>query len=211
MMVARTVVIDDFVRAHPAPQVVILGAGLDGRAWRMPELVDATVFEVDHPDSQRAKKERIASASLRQEAREVRFVPVDFTKDRLEEALAAAGHDASRPTTWIWEGVVMYLSPEEVATTLRVIEQRSAAGSALVLVYVTRAPFLFFLKYILRRAGEPVRSIYSATTMQALLARFGFRDAHDEDLPAIGGRMSPDVKETTWMLRHIRLVGAIRA
>src|SRR6185295_1247365 len=85
MMVARTVAIDDAVREAKAPQLVILGAGLDGRAWRMPELRDAVVYEVDHPDSQRVKRER--AASLTPLARELRFVPVDFTRDRLGDAL----------------------------------------------------------------------------------------------------------------------------
>src|SRR5262245_6848877 len=58
MMVARTVAIDDAVRAHASPQLVILGAGLDGRAWRMTELGDVNVFEVDHPDSQNKKQAR---------------------------------------------------------------------------------------------------------------------------------------------------------
>src|SRR4051794_10736238 len=51
VMAARTMAIDDATRAADAPQVVILGAGLDGRAWRMAELAGAVVFEVDHPDS----------------------------------------------------------------------------------------------------------------------------------------------------------------
>ena len=60
MMAARTVAIDDAIRSADAHQVVILGAGLDGRAWRMPELCDATVFEVDHPASQRDKRARVS-------------------------------------------------------------------------------------------------------------------------------------------------------
>jgi methyltransferase (TIGR00027 family) len=99
LMVARTVCIDDAVREAGHSQVVILGAGLDGRAWRMPELQASVVFEVDHPDTQREKKAR--TTSLKVHAAEVRFVPVDFTKDKLEEALASAGHDPTRPTTWI--------------------------------------------------------------------------------------------------------------
>src|SRR3954470_16461275 len=58
-MVPRTVAIDTVIREHGAPQLVILGAGLDARAWRMPELAQATVFEVDHPASQRDKLRRI--------------------------------------------------------------------------------------------------------------------------------------------------------
>src|SRR5262249_2688956 len=106
MMVARTIAIDDAVRAAASPQVVILGAGLDGRAWRMPELRDVTVFEVDPPDSQRQKRAR--AAGLSQVARDVRFAPVDFTRDDLDQALSDAGHDPAIKTTWIWEGVVMY-------------------------------------------------------------------------------------------------------
>src|SRR5262249_51102000 len=103
VLVARTVAIDDAVREASSPQLVILGAGLDGRAWRMPELCETTVFEVDHPDTQRDKRERVAA--LAQAARDVRFTPVDFTRDNLDDALAAAGHDQASATTWLWEGV----------------------------------------------------------------------------------------------------------
>ncbi|MBO0721982.1 MAG: class I SAM-dependent methyltransferase, partial [Blastocatellia bacterium] len=86
VMVARTVAIDDAVRAAASPQLVILGAGLDGRGWRMPELSRVTVFEVDHPDSQREKMAR--AARLTKFAADIRFVPVDFTRDNLDESLA---------------------------------------------------------------------------------------------------------------------------
>ena len=59
LMVPRTVAIDAAVREHGATQVVVLGAGLDARAWRMPELAGATVVEVDHPASQRDKQRRL--------------------------------------------------------------------------------------------------------------------------------------------------------
>lgn len=55
-MVPRTIAIDEAVRARPAPQVVILGAGLDARAWRMKELAGVDMFEVDHPPSQHESK-----------------------------------------------------------------------------------------------------------------------------------------------------------
>jgi methyltransferase (TIGR00027 family) len=59
VLASRTVAIDDAVRRRGHAQLVILGAGLDGRAWRMPELAGASVFEVDQPASQQDKKERI--------------------------------------------------------------------------------------------------------------------------------------------------------
>jgi hypothetical protein len=57
-IVPRTVSIDEAIRDHAAGQVVVLGAGLDTRAWRMPELARVSVFEVDHVASQRDKLNR---------------------------------------------------------------------------------------------------------------------------------------------------------
>ena len=172
MMVARTVAIDEAVRAVRSPQLVILGAGLDGRAWRMPELRDVTVFEVDHPDSQRDKRTR--AASLPQVARDVRFVPVDFARDDLDAALAGTGHDSARATTWIWEGVVMYLALAEVEATLGVIARRSAAGSRLIVAYHSPALILRLVAFLVARVGEPLRSAFTAHAMRTLLATHGF-------------------------------------
>jgi methyltransferase (TIGR00027 family) len=198
MMVARTVAIDQAVRAAGAPQVVILGAGLDGRAWRMPELVDVTVFEVDHPDSQRKKRDR--AGSLKQAARDIRFVPVDFTRDRLEDALASAGHDPARQTTWLWEGVVMYLERADIEATLRVVEARSAPGSRLIVMYHSRSIIRQMFGILLRRLGEPFRSAFTADEMLTLLAGFGFTVVQDDDLVTIATRLSaatmPILKDT---------------
>ena len=59
MMALRTAAIDAAIRdaiAGGATQLVILGAGYDGRAWRMPELAGVKVFEVDHPATQGDKR-----------------------------------------------------------------------------------------------------------------------------------------------------------
>ena len=107
---------------------MILGAGLDGRAWRMPELAAVTVFEVDQPASQQDKRNRAAELS----GRPPTFVPVDFGRDRLGEALAVAGHRADRATTWVWEGVVPYLTEAQVADTVTAVAACSAPSSRLI-------------------------------------------------------------------------------
>ena len=206
MMVARTIAIDEAVRAAASPQLVILGAGLDGRAWRMPELRDVTVFEVDHPDSQREKQAR--AAALQRIAREVRFVPIDFARDRLDDALAAAGHDPARPTTWVWEGVVMYLERADIEATLAVIQRRSGPGSQLVVMYVGRSLLLPVIAFIVRRLGEPLRSLFTPDQMRALLARYGFAVARDEGLPAIAARLSDDLARDTRIMKHMRVATA---
>ena len=206
MMVARTVFIDDAVRETKSEQVVILGAGLDGRAWRMEELRDAVIFEVDHPDSQRAKRERIAP--LTRFAKEVRFVPVDFERDSLDQALATAGHDPSQPTTWIWEGVVMYLTPADVEATLAVVAARSTPGSRIAIAYHSPAFMLRFVGYIVKRMSEPLRSAYTDRQMRALLSRHDFAVMRDASLPQIGAQLSPEVGEATRVMKHTRIVVA---
>jgi methyltransferase (TIGR00027 family) len=206
MMVSRTVAIDDAIREAAHAQVVILGAGLDGRAWRMPELRDAVVFEVDHPDSQRDKRARVGALS--QAARDVRFVAVDFERDSLDAALAQAGHDAAVATTWIWEGVVMYLTPDDVEATLAVIARRSAAGSRLVVAYHSPALISALVGVFLRWLGEPLRSAFTEPAMRALLARHGFTVRRDQDLHAIGVALSDEIAEATRVLRHMRIATA---
>ena len=204
MVVARTVAIDAAIREAASPQVVILGAGLDGRAWRMPELADAIVFEVDHPDSQQRKRER--AASLQPTARELRFVSVDFTRDRLDDALAAAGHDPALPTTWVWEGVVMYLTRADIEATLRAVQARSAAGSHLVVLYTSPSLLRKAAGFALGLIGEPFRSAFSAERMRTLLSSFGFSVVHDDDLASLAARLTG---ETSRSLKDIRLATAI--
>jgi len=101
-MVPRTISIDAAIRDHAAGQVVILGAGLDARAWRMPELAGSTVFEVDHRASQQDKLRRIGG--LVPMAGRVIPVAVDLAAERLGPTLESAGFDRQAVTTWVWEG-----------------------------------------------------------------------------------------------------------
>jgi methyltransferase (TIGR00027 family) len=206
-MAARTVAVDDAIRAARSDQLVILGAGLDGRAWRMPELEKVSVFEVDHPDSQREKRER--ASKLTPASCDIRFVPVDVERDALDAALAAAGHDETRTTTWIWEGVVMYLSQPDIEATLAVIHRRSAPRSQLVIVYHAPALILGVVGWFLRRVGEPLRSAFTPLQMRALLARYGFEVSADRDLPQIAAALSAEVARATRRVKHMRIVTAV--
>jgi methyltransferase (TIGR00027 family) len=208
LMVARTILIDDAIRSAGAPQLVILGAGLDGRAWRMEELRDVVVFEVDHPDSQRDKRARVSG--LTPAARDIRFVPVDFTRDSLDEALSKAGHDAARRTTWVWEGVVMYLSRGDVEATLGLIERRSAPGSRLALTYHAPTPMRWVVGFVVRALGEPLRSVFTADEMRRLFEKYGFAVVKDDDIPAIAAAISIEMAARTRFMNHFRIAIANR-
>jgi methyltransferase (TIGR00027 family) len=188
LMVPRTIAIDEAILASPAPQVVILGAGLDGRAWRLTR-PGTTFFEVDHPASQQDKRDRAESL----DGAPPTFVPVDFAHDVITDALESAGHRADVPTVWVWEGVVPYLTRSEVSATVAAIAARSAPGSRLIVNY--QAPSLIgevvrkVITAIFRKsgpwAGEPWRSAWSPAAISRLLARHGFAVREDRDLLTI--------------------------
>jgi methyltransferase (TIGR00027 family) len=174
----------------------------------MPELRDAVVFEVDHPDTQRDKIAR--AASLVRTAREVRFVPVDFTRDSLDDKLAAAGHDPTRLTAWIWEGVVMYLTRAEVEATLDVVARRSVAGSRLMIAYAAPGLLVPLAGFLVKRLGEPFRSVFTAPAMKELLAAHRFAVVRDDDIPTLARPLSEQAWKATRALKHIRIVVSAR-
>jgi methyltransferase (TIGR00027 family) len=119
-----------------AEQVVILGAGLDSRAYRFTrELRRATVFEVDFPPTQEFKKNCVRGF-LGELPANVAFVPIDFSKQDLATVLAGAGCREDRKTFFIWEGVSMYIPQDAVDATLRFVATRSAPGSRIIFDYM---------------------------------------------------------------------------
>lgn len=164
-----------------AEQLVVLGAGLDARAFRLPELASVDVFEVDHPVTQRYKQRRVKR--LVPTARSHRFVSVDFERDALVDELAEAGHDASRATCWIWEGVTMYLPEPATRGTLRVLRERSAAGSRLVVTYARPLSWLGRAERWVHRGfdrlGEPLLGLMRASRFGAVLADEGWQRDSD--------------------------------
>jgi methyltransferase (TIGR00027 family) len=181
----RTAAIDAAIRSETAngiPQLVVLGAGLDARAFRMPELERTIAFEIDFPSTQRLKKAR--AASLTPTAKELRFVPIDFERESLDDVLARAGHRADVRTLWIWEGVTMYLVPEALEATLAVVRDRSARGSTALVTYATpelttmlEGPLAALAPVVdlgFGLLGEPIRTRMTTDEARERFARFEF-------------------------------------
>lgn len=122
----RTATLDNEIRqVTRAPlgftQVVILGAGLDTRAARLHQ-PGVTYFEVDHPATQRDKRNRLRKlAGYPLSA--ATFVACDFEHDDFLDALVAAGFRATAPAIFVWEGVTMYLPEPVVRSTVRRVTQ----------------------------------------------------------------------------------------
>jgi methyltransferase (TIGR00027 family) len=117
----RTRYIDDAVRdavKDGFEQLVLLGAGFDARALRMPELANARVFEVDSPEQLDRKREILERAGVRIPESNV-YVGSEFTIDGFTRALAAAAFDRDRDAFFVWEGVIGYIGDAEIDATLR--------------------------------------------------------------------------------------------
>lgn len=132
----RTRVFDDHLlrRAEAGiRQTVLLGAGLDTRAHRLPWPRDCTVFEIDQEPVLAFKEEVLGARSCgRPPASGARrtAVPTDLCEDWIP-ALTAAGFDSSRPTAWLAEGLLLYLPSAAETRLIDAVAAHSAPGSTL--------------------------------------------------------------------------------
>jgi len=141
-------------------QFVILGAGFDTRAYRLPNDTRVRVFEVDTPRTQLVKRETLKKAGI--DSGGVTFVPADFEKDDWLACLAAAGFDPGERAVFLWEGVTMYLDRAAVEETLRKIAS-TAPGSVVAFDYFTtealesRALYWRYGRAATNAAGETLK------------------------------------------------------
>ncbi|MEU6430066.1 SAM-dependent methyltransferase [Microbispora sp. NPDC046973] len=130
--VLRTRFFDDFLLAATAagcPQVVLLAAGLDTRAFRLPWPDGVRVFELDLPEVF-AFKEAVLDGVDAVPACERKAVPADLRASWTGE-LVAAGFDRAVPTAWLAEGLLLYLTADEASRLLTEVGELSTPGSRL--------------------------------------------------------------------------------
>lgn len=120
-------------------QLVILGAGYDTRAYRIEELKKRImVFEVDHPATQKTKKEKLKKRFGLIPKHDV-YVPVDFNREKLHNRLFESGYHKGLKTLFIWAGVTMYLTSEAVDETLDFVMRNSGYGSSIIFDYIFKS------------------------------------------------------------------------
>src|SRR5215470_14439090 len=186
--IARTRFIDDAVRAALADgvqQLVILGAGFDCRAYRMPGMERIRVFEVDHPVTLAEKRRRLGMV-LPLAPRHVRFVETDFNQHQLATAMAESGYDAGSRTCFLWEGVTNYLTDSAIDSGFRWFAT-TTPGSMVIFTYVDRKvltePETFYgapghLRRF-QRIGEPWTFGFDPAELGAYLGMRGLRLVED--------------------------------
>ena len=164
--IARTKYIDAVfqqVLADGCDQILIFGAGFDTRALRFrTEAANTKVFELDAPVTQKAKLGQYARRGLSIPAN-LEFISIDFDRASLSDKLEEAGFRKGRRSLFVLEGVLMYLQPESVDRTFKVIEAFAGEGSVIVFDYVRAS--------VLRLAG----SFYGEREIVKSVAKAGER------------------------------------
>ncbi len=117
--------------------VVILGAGMDTRGYRLARTSDVPVFEVDLPTNI-ARKTAAVDRAIGAVPSSVHLVPVDFEQDDLIASLSQRGYRGGARTFFIVEGVTQYLTDEAVAAMFGTLGS-APSGSRLVFTYVPKA------------------------------------------------------------------------
>jgi methyltransferase (TIGR00027 family) len=165
-------------------QVVLLGAGYDGRALRFGG-APTRWFEVDFPSTQADKRQRLAALGVSSAG--VTYLPLDLMHGDLAATLEGAGHDPTMPTLFVAEGLVPYLTLEATAAMFQTLRARAATGSVLVATFFVspepndllvawyRARDVFF-----RFIGEPRQSEYRPEDPEKLYVVTGWRVARSK-------------------------------
>ena len=187
-MIARTAYFDavfsDALKLE-VPQIVLLGAGYDTRAFRFANLNLATrVFEVDIETTQSRKIACLQKAGIELPERTV-LVSMDFNKASLGPVLNKAGFDHHQHTLFLWEGVSYYLDPKSVDATLEFIARGSSPDSVIVFDYGIRitaqnADSHYGVKALhrfwnRRRVNEPIRFSIEEGEIAPFLKERGLR------------------------------------
>ena len=132
----RTRYFDEFFSAATGSgidQVVILAAGLDSRAYRLPWPHGTVIYEVDLPSVLSFKARVFSRLGVAPLARH-RPVACDL-RDDWATSLRGNGFDVLRPTAWSAEGLLMYLPPDAQDQLFDTITALSVPGSQLATEY----------------------------------------------------------------------------
>jgi len=185
-VVVRARFADDALRAarqNGVARHVVLAAGLDTSAWRQAPF---PVVEIDHPATQRWKRRQLDRRGQTLPP-SLKFLPVDFERQRLTDVLEAP----AAPQFVSWLGTTYYLSRDAIVTSLSALAESSPAGSRLALDFWEEAPagrdgaaLLWGTRVATAMQFEPMRTFLEPARLAALARDCGWRMAEHLDADA---------------------------
>jgi methyltransferase (TIGR00027 family) len=191
-------------------QVVILGAGYDTRAARLPR-AGVRFFEVDHPATQAAKRDRLSQLD-RYPLDAATYTGCNFEREDVLSRLTATGFDAREPALVLWEGVVPYLTEAAVRATATRLAAGLEPRSLLAFDFLGKKFATGELKHDQDREtrayvgelGEPIR--YGSDDVLPLLSECGFRWVRSLDFNELALEMVGDYQRgRMFRFQHLAL------
>lgn len=198
-----------------AEQYVILGAGLDTFAFREQEFLKRyEVFELDHPLTQKDKKERIRRAGWALPDK-LHFVPIDFTKDELGEKLIESGFKPEKKSFFSWLGVCMYLEQNAIEKVLQNLSTLAADGSDLIFDYADDGLFqaeerrVQNMLAMAKAGGEEMKSCFDQMSLELMLSSYHFLTYEHLSRREIQNRFFSERNDWLSAFEHINYVHAV--
>lgn len=196
-------------------QYVILDAGLDTFAFREQEFIKRyEVFELDHPLTQKDKKERIKRAGWTLPDK-LHFVPIDFTKDNIGDKLIDAGFKPEKKTFFSWLGVCMYLERSAIEKVLQNLSTLAADGSDLIFDYADDGLFhaeerrVQNMIAMAKAGGEEMKSSFDQMSLELMLSTHHFLTYEHLSRREIQSRFFSGRNDWLSAFEHINYVHAV--
>jgi methyltransferase (TIGR00027 family) len=183
-IVARSRYAEDLLEeaiAAGISQYIIVGAGFDSFSLRRRDLEQTLrVFEIDHPDTQRAKRQRLLTVGV-DLPKNVEYVGVDFERETVADGLSRSSYQPDSPAFFSWLGTTVYLSNSATLNTLASIARISTAGSEIVFDYgipdellsIQDKQVLEKLKRFTARRGEPLIGNFHPAELEMMIGAIG--------------------------------------
>lgn len=185
-IIARVRYFDDYLKTclkNGIEQLVILGAGYDTRAYRIEELKNTIeIYEVDHPSTQKFKKDIMEKLFGNDDS--VKYVPIDFETQKIDEELPKYGYRPDLKTLFIMEGLSMYIPKSAVENTLSFIKTCSKKGSSIIIDFYpetltngtsTERIAINIREYLIKQ-GEPLKFGIEEKDVEQFLKSSGFNN-----------------------------------
>jgi len=183
-VIARTKYFDNaFKQAleNGVEQILIFGAGFDSRGIRLCNSNrNVRIFELEAPATQSVKIRRYRQKGIKIPENLI-FIPIDFDRESLSDRLLQAGFKKERKCLFILEGLTMYLQPESIDSTFRVIKHFAGAGSRVIFDYI----YSSVLRHEHLYDGE--QKLFDNVTASGERFCFGIEKGHEEEFLSIYG------------------------
>lgn len=176
-------------------QFIILGAGYDSRALRLP-LKNAHFIEIDHPDTQARKQKIITQKKLKADCKHS-FISSDFSTSWADDIFIHPQYKTiinKQATLVIWEGVSCYLKPEAVSYTFKTVKNMLSPGSIFIFDAFpkdiinpnTTNSLLNKMQHFVARKGEPFYWGEDLDKLKTTLSALGFTQIRAQTIFLIG-------------------------